>query len=304
MKIFTPPYAVGRFDNLQDKNKAVQDKVNEILNQALQMFDYKGLPPSIKQRDAELLALTNGFGILTIVDDVPKCLYGTQGGMIGDNYFPTAAFIGTPNQKDARVLKIGYDCIILPNNSLMQGIMPWANRYASLLVEAEITLRLSNITHRQQRGITCPDDRTFKSAKKYLQDLEDGKLGVLADNNSEFLDRIGNLPSDSIGANGITQIIEEIQYLQAQISNRLGLKQVANYKREALTETETTYGNDVLLPHIQDMLSCRKDAWDEFNKKYGYNVEVDLSPLWKRSWKEATETETELTEKEDNGEPK
>ena len=72
LKIFTPPYAVGTFDNLQNKKQAVQDKVNEILNQALQMFDYKGLPPSIKQRDAELLALTNGFGILTIVDDVPK----------------------------------------------------------------------------------------------------------------------------------------------------------------------------------------------------------------------------------------
>ena len=293
--IFNYGYIPGRYTDLTDKDYQVKRKVAHILNQTQEMFTYKGLPETIKARDAELLIQTNGFGCVTAVNGDLYCIFGAMGGMLNQNYMPTIVNVTNPYLNFNKTLKIDDECIVIPNDSMYEGLLPYLNTYCSLIVEGEITLRLMNILSRQQRGILCPDDETLKSAQAYLDNSEAGKLGVISDTDMDMLNRISNLPAESVGGNAITQIIECIQYQKANIQNFIGLDAIFNMKKEAINEAEAAIGGSALLPYPQNMLKCRKEGWEKVNDLYGTSIEVDFSDIWKRK---AEEVEQQMMDEE------
>ena len=262
----------GKFTKLQDKDLAVRTKIAYVLNQTQQMFEYNGLPDTIKKRDAELLIQTRGYGCVLPVNGKVYCIFGALGGQLDQNYMPTIATIANPYLKYNATLKVDEECIIIPNDHLYQGLIPQLERYCSLIAEGELTLRMMNIMARQQRGIVCPDDDTLKSALAYLEGLEAGEIGVLADSGIDMLDKIQALPGESIGGNAITQIIEGIQYQAANISKFIGLDDIFNMKKEAINEAEAAIGGSLLLPFPQNMLECRQDGWEKVNQLFGTNI--------------------------------
>ena len=88
------------------------------------------------------------------------------------------------------------------------------------------------------------------------------------------------------GANSIIQLIELQQYLKASWYNEIGLNANFNMKREYLSEEELRASTDVLLPLIDDMLRCRKEAIDKVNSEYGTNITVDKNSAWENKQKE------------------
>ena len=48
-----------------------------------------------------------------------------------------------------------------------------------------------------------------------------------------------------------------------------------------MTVNEVELNTSILIPLADDMLEERKTAIDLINKKYGLNIEVDLSSVWK-----------------------
>lgn len=290
----------GKLVDFSDKKQGAMQYVAYMLNRTQSMFEYTGLPDSLPQRNLELMLQTNGWIAIPIPDKVPELkgkLYAfsegaSLGGVRDVYYMPTICNIASPALEWSASLKIGEECIVIPNDSLYIGLLPMFSRYASMLAENDVTIRLADINARIIDLLSAPDDRTRKSALQYLKDVEDGKLGVIADN--AFLDGIKSQPYASSGStNNITQLIELQQYLKAGWYNDIGLNANYNMKRESINSDEAQLNDDALLPLALDMLRMRKIGFDLVNRLCGYNIGVELNASWKVRQEEQEQTLTE-----------
>ena len=75
-------------------------------------------------------------------------------------------------------------------------------------------------------------------------------------------------------------------------------------KRERLNQNEVDLNTSILIPLADDMLEERQKAVKMINEKYGLNISVELSSVWKmtkESVDNATQTqETETEEEKEN----
>lgn len=298
----------GKLVDFSDKKASAMQYVSYMLNRTQSMFKYTGLPDSLPQRNLELMLQTNGFIAIPIPDKVPALkgkLYAfAEGVSLGGErdvyYMPTICNIASPALNWSASLKIGEECIVIPNDSLYIGLLPMFSRYASMLAENDVTIRLADINARIINLLSAPDDRTRKSAEQYLKDVENGNLGVIADN--AFLEGIKSQPYASSGStNNITQLIELQQYLKAGWYNDVGLNANYNMKRESINSEEAQLNADALLPLALDMLNMRKIGFDIVNRLCGYNIGVELNASWKVRQEEQEQTLDEVeTPPEDN----
>lgn len=284
--------------DFKNKDLCVDTHILYMLNRLQSMFKWEGLPESIPQRSLELYLMIGGHCCFAKWDDT---LYVFQGGLGGEPdpyYMPTIYTVSNPALKMSNMFKIGIDCVVVPNDSMYAGLIPLCSRYATLLTENDLSIRIASINSRIPSLIGSPDDRTTKSAEKYLSDIEKGELGIIAEN--AFLDGIRTQPYGSTSnSNLLTNLIELEQYLRASWFNDLGLNANYNMKRESLNSSESQLNNDALLPLVDDMLNQRRIACEKINAMFGTNISVDLASSWEDNQEEldaeqdALETESE-----------
>lgn len=271
--------------DFRDKFRNTQNTVFNTLNKLLSMYEYKNVPETFSVRNFELYLHLYGFSINAIAKprDGVEGLYTFNGGLGGEPdiyHFPTLAIVANPALDKSLNLKIGTECVVVKNDSLLQGTMPIIEKYSSLLAEAELSMLIKIISSRTSTLISASDSRTIQSAKDYLCDLESGKLGVIADN--AFLESLKTQPyaGGGAGAENLTDLIEIRQYLRACLNNDLGLPSNYNLKRERISNTESQFDYEALKPFIDDMTKCRKQGIEEINALFGFNIEVELSSSW------------------------
>ena len=244
-----------------------------------QMFKYSGLPDTIPQRILELFLQINGHVCFAQHNDNLYVYTGGMGGPPDVYYQPTLYTVANPAQDFSKNFRINEDCILMRNDSMNIGLLPLFSRYAYNLAENELSLLVADINLRIVGLISAGDDRTLASAKKYISDIEEGKLGVIAENT--FLDGIKSQPYNSTGSRGsIHDLIEYEQYLKASWYNEIGLDANYNMKRERLSASESEMNGDSLLPLVDDMLNCRKEALEKVNDMFGTDITVDLNSSW------------------------
>ena len=286
----------GKFIDFTDKIGGVRQYAMYMFNRLQSMFKYSGLPDTIPQRNAELMLQTNGNICVTKVNEKLYAFTGGLGGEPNEYYMPTIYTVANPYLKFSKNLKIDEECVVIPNDSLYIGLMPMFSRYATMLAENDATIRIADINARIINIISASDDRTKKSAVGYIEDIERGKLGIIAE--QPFIDGLKTQPYASSGStNNITQLIELQQYLKASWFNEIGLNANYNMKREAINGIEAQLNNDSLLPLAEDMLRQRQVGWEKVNKMFGTNIQVEFNSSWKE--REESETLTEDVQKED-----
>lgn len=243
------------------------------------IFKYDGLPDTIPQRILEFYLQFNGNVCFARHNGELYVFTGGLGGKPDVYYRPTIYTVANPALEFSANLKIGEDCVVVLSDSMYMGLLPMFERYASQLVENDLTLHMADINGRIMALLTAQDDRSKKAGEQYLKDVEDGKLGVIAE--SAFLEGLKSQPYASPGlTNQITQLIEYQQYLKAGWFNDLGLQANYNMKRESINSNEAQLNEQSLLPLIDDMLRCRRLGLDEVNKMFGTNITVDLDSSW------------------------
>ena len=270
------PYTFAPVD-FCNKEQAVGFYTRYFLARCQSMIQYEGLPDTIPERDFKRIIQPGGFACIT---DKPGKLYAMWGGLGGvpnPYYLPTMCTVANPALKFSANLEIGKDCEIVPHDSYYLGLIPVITRYATLLAENDITLKIACINSRLTSLIACPDDSTKESAQKYLSDIEKGKLGALLDN--AFIDSIKVQPLVQPNQS-ITPMIEYQQYLKASLWNDLGLNANYNMKREAINEAEAGLNENALLPFIDDILETQTKAFEKVNDHYGTKITVRLGSAW------------------------
>ena len=260
------------------KQKLGQQHVFYMLDKTQVMFDYEGLPDTIPARNLEIMLQLNGNVFFTEVDGKHYVFTGGLGGKPDVYYEPTIYTVANPALAFSKNLTIGEDGVLIRNDSYGVGLLPLFQKYANLLAENEITMRIADINSRIMFLLSAADDRTKASAEKFLKDVTDGKLGVISDN--AFLESLKALPTATQNSVRLTDLIEFEQYLRAGWFNDLGINANYNMKRESISPDEAQLNDDALLPFVDDMLECRRIGLDEVNKMYGLDISVNLASSW------------------------
>lgn len=279
----TYSYYLDRFGcesyKFDKKEECIRNYIVYMLDRTQRMFEYNGLPDTIPARMLEFQLQMNGF---TCIAEHNGELYAYWGGLGGepDVYLrPTICVVSNAAQRFSKSFKIDEDCVIIRNDAFLYGMMPLFRRYATAMVENDLSFRLASINSRIQALITAPDDATAEAGNKYLEDIEDGKLGVIASN--EFLDGLKAQPIQG-SMRTFTDLIEYQQYLKASWFNEIGLNANYNMKREKLSTTESQMNSDALLPLVDDMLEQRRLGVEKVNEMFGTNITVDFCSSWKK----------------------
>lgn len=287
--------------DVNDKESTAFDYVLYMLNRTQSMFRWSGLPDTIPARMIELYLQINGN---LAISEYKGSLYAFRGGLGGEPdeyYMPTIFTVANPALDYSANLRIGEECEVIPNDSLYIGLMPMFKRYASMMVENLLSMRVAMINSRVVDLVSATDDSTRKSAEKFFQDIEDGELGVIMSN--EFLEGIRSTPYGSEGHyNTITSLIELHQYYKASWYNDLGLNANYNMKRESISRGESQLNDDALLPLVDDMLRCRKEGAERVNRLYGTEITVELASSWEDN-QEEIDAEQAAIDPEDPQEP-
>ena len=283
---------------IYSKDIALNDFIDNMLIKCNQMFEYKNLPDSVPKRVLERFLLENGYCIFTKENDRFIVLTGGLGGDLNEYYEYTKCIVSNPYLKLNKEYTINDDCVLIRNDSKMKGLIPLLEKYGVLCGDCEISINMLTNNLRTQFFISASDDKTKTNADLFIKKLVDGELSVIGEN--QFLEgvRVHNVSSQ---ANYIQQFIELNQYLKASAFNEIGLDANFNMKRERLTVNEVELNTSILIPLADNMLEERKNAIELINKKYGLNIEVDLSSVWKMQKEgvdkaietQDTETETE-----------
>lgn len=272
--------------DFKDKKKCIWYHISQMLIRTQSMFEYKGLPDSIPARNLEVMLQTRGHVAFYHTNGELYVFVGGLGGQPDAYYMPTVYTIANPALGISKNLKIGEDCVVMPSDSLYQGLMPILSHYATGITENELSMRTALINTRIIDLISAQDDRTAESARVYFKDVEDGKLGVIAE--SAFLDSLKAQPYGTTGGTAVlTDLIEMEQYWKASVFNELGLNANYNMKRESLNSAESQLNNDALLPLVDDMLRCRRLALEKVNDMFGTDITVDFASSWKDNIEEA-----------------
>lgn len=288
---------VGKLYDFNDKELAVRNYVAYMLDRTQRIFEYKRLPDTIPQRMLEFLLQINGFACFGKRGEDLYAFYGGLGGEPDAYYRPTVCVVANPYLKFNKTFKIDEDCVIMRNDSLLYGLLPLFQRYATAMAENDISFRLSSVNTRIEFLLSAPDDATKAAAEKFLKDIEEGKQGVIASN--EFLEGI---KAQEVGRSmrTFTDLIEYQQYLKASWFNEIGLNANYNMKREKLSTTESQMNNDALLPLVEDMLEQRRLALEQINEMFGTNISVDFASSWEKLLKEFEAESNQLDCKEMN----
>lgn len=288
------------FKSTKFKRDLMVEYVMYMLDKSIPMFEYGNLPDDWRTPPRKLEEFIQTRGCVSIIqyegnENKPAGYYAVFGGRGGErdaNYEPidfvfANPFLGLdgayriyPNIPDENQKQ----CALIRNDSLYLGLMPLYTRYASLLTENAVSLRMSDINLRALLTMGAPDDKTKASAELYLKRLEDGENAVIGE--SAFFDGV-KYHDAAHPQNHMKDLIEYEQYLKASWFNELGLDANYNMKRERISGDEVNQNSDALIPLMQNMLNSRKECIEDVNKLYGLNITVELSSVWKTTLENA-----------------
>ena len=292
------------------KSNSVRQYVAYMLARTNQMFEWKGLPDTIPSYMLERYLQVHGAVTICEAETIePQMrLGGTKKGLFAfravfsqrpDVYLrPTGVIVANPAMAKSLNLTIGEDCEVIKNDTFAIGLLPMHYRYAEQLAENDISIRSAQINSRIRTVIATHTDREKESAEEYLEQIEAGETGIIAE--SAFLDGIKVHQAGSAPPNAIIQFIELQQYLKASWFNEIGLNTNFNMKREYLSSEEIAANTDILLPLVDDMLFNRQQACERINSMFGTNISVEKNSAWVNKTRES-EAEIEIMENEAEG---
>lgn len=264
--------------NYQDKATNVNNYVKYMLNRSLAMFKYHNLPDTIPQEELEKMLQCAGGCVWYKHENDLYVFNATLGGE-GDVYNrPTKAVISNPALKLTTECIIDEDCVFMQNDSMCMGLVPMYQKYCTILNETDITMILATINKRIQMLLSANDDNTVASAKKFIENIENGKLGVIAE--SKLFDSLKTNTVATSNTNSLQDIYQLQQYVKASMYNEIGLGANWNSKKERLAVVEVETNSDNLYPLVDDMLNNRRKALEKVNEMFGTDIQVEFNSSW------------------------
>lgn len=260
----------------------IQDNKNLILIKALSIFKYDNLPDSIHENILERYLLLKGLVAFVKINGV---VYSLPCSVAEKNQYdePIKVTVSNAYLKYSETLRVGKDCVLGTNDSIGSNLNSLFDKYSYLISVNETTMALIDIIKRSQILMSASDDNTIDSAHDYLNNLENGELGVISTN--QILDDL-HVKTQTAGTQSasLTDLFQYQNYLKSELLTELGIVSNNNMKRERLNTQEVSVNQNVAYPLISNMLLNRQKFVDKLNGMFGLDIKVDYSPLWKNQY--------------------
>ena len=263
--------------NYKDKEKNVNDYITYMLARTTTMFKYHNLPETIPTNILEGMLQTYGYCNIIKEGGELYCLVGSPTGERDVYDEPLQYLITNRHLKlNGKVYEVGKDTVVIDNDNMRIGLLPLLSRYCTQLAESDVTMILASINKRMQTLICAGDNTTLQSARTYIKKIEEGELGIIADNKMFDSLKTNTTPTTT----NMKDLYEFHQYIKGSMYNELGLNSNYNMKREFITSSEIEMNSDGLYPLVDSMLSCRRIALNKINEMFGTNIEVEFNSSW------------------------
>lgn len=244
------------------------------------MFAYTGLPDTVDRAVLEKHLQLYGYVVFFKYNNK---LYFTKAGLTGYEKSPynepTEALVNVPALGINQRLTLNKNAVLVQNDDLKTGILPYIKKSGTLLIENEITMLLNSYNDRIQSLITAGSDQSVAAANQYLNNIINGNLGTIAENS--FLKDITVHNAQSTAKIDFSDLIQYQQYLKSDLYNMLGLSSLNNMKKERMNSLEVQANDDNVYPFVDSMLSNRKQGFKMVNKLFNGNIQVDFNGAWK-----------------------
>lgn len=265
----------------KNKNLNTRNLMGYMMNRCMQMFQIDGLPDTMPERIVKMKLLQFGNTFITQHEGELYALNGGFGGIPDYNYQPTEYIVANPYLDISKSYNIKDDGVLIRNDSMNMGLLPLISKYASMMVENELTIYDIEILSRAMLVFLADKDNDIPEVKKYIKSLIDGDLVAIG--TEKILTKNGTVdvqPGATTSAQIITNLIELQQYLKGSFWNDIGLNANWNAKRANITESETLLNDQALFPLYDDMKECWSKGFKDVNEKYGTNIIVTPSSSW------------------------
>lgn len=246
-----------------------------LLNRIIRIFEWTGLP--FPQHELELYTMLNGIGYTAFHNKTVGIVTGI-GSAHGVTRYPdifTEVTYSLPDENStiSGTKKIGEDAVILYNTSLSMGMDKFINRYASLLAHGDISYKCALVSGRMQEVLAAADSSTKESIDNYFQGKYEGKPQAIIDETLSDIDGgLVNIAKTS-GTIDYMAIIDAQNEILRAFYRDLGIRWTRQ-KRGNMTEDEVDSDGQMLTFNINDMLHCRINFCNEYNRVFKGRAET------------------------------
>ena len=263
-----------------------------LLEYCCKLFTWQGLPDTIPAHEIEMGLFINGYNSIVKLNN-GDWISAVSSGLVGvTDYYDifTDITFATPLHYGNR--KIGKNCVVIRNNTLMHSLLPKINRYAIMLAHAEISTVAELVNDRESNIFEVMSDVHADGVREYQKQLYNGELAICQ--NKAFSGvRVTPTANKSIGES--TKAWDARNNILTAFFEEIGIKKNAQ-KRERLITDEVNASDEIRKLNLSDMLDTRQRGADELNKLTGWNITVKCNiPTV-----EDVDTETGTTEKMKN----
>ena len=258
-----------------DKNKINSYISDYLLNNALSIFKYDGLPDNVKAVDLEKNLLR--FGKILFAkwhDEFYIFSYSDTG---KQNYLGeyTNYQVNNPYIQCNEVFSDD-NAVRIFNTDTHEPLINLMGMYSELLTESYITLNMADINSRIPFFISARDNATKASAEIFVKQILDGKQGVIAEQPLFESLKINPLTDHE----NISQIVELNKFFYSDYFQKIGLTNLYNNVHDRISATETEFTATSIYPYVDNMKRNRDIAVEKINSMFGLNVSVEFSSSW------------------------
>lgn len=292
------------------------DYLDRMRKIALSMFEWESLPDSMNARYLEMTLFYKGqAGLLYDKDYGFINTQATDSGYINIYGLPSRIQCYSYRYNEMRDLyvkgsgePIDKEAILVLNNYDRTPTATTLQLFAYRLAQAQRTADVNIMAQRTPILITTDQRQEFSMRKLYEQ--YDGNTPVIyADKNSGLNpDAVRAIKTDAPFI--ATDILQYKILIWNEFLSFLGISNL-DEKRERLISSEIDSNNELVNMNLQSYLIPRKKACEEFNQKYGTNIDVkvrsDLYNIIKQyesvtnEYQSAVRTDEELQGDKQNG---
>lgn len=259
----------NRWPSAQINNQTYIDYYQRLMEFAINMFEWRNLPPTVDERFLELTLYEKGY-CLYFNDEVVGnlALTCTIGGMLDVYRIPTERRAFAVNGYNK--ICTSQDSVLIFNNYLRTPTILTIELFARRLYEIERTIDVNVKAQKTPTLVLASEQQRLTMKNLYMQ-YDGNEPFIFGDKDMEF-DGIKCLKTDA------PYVADKLQVLKHQIWNEAltfcGIENSNQDKKERLVADEvgSNYGNIEAQRNV--MLNARRQAADKINRMFGTNIEV------------------------------
>lgn len=279
-----------------EKNKISSAISDYLLNNALSIFRYDGLPDNVSAVDLEKSLLRNGKILFTKWRNEFYIFTFSETGK--QNYLGEYTHYQVNNPYiNCNDVFSNDNAVKIKNNDTAEPLTSLMGIYTELLTESYITLNIADINSRIPFFVSARDNATKNSAEIFLNQILNGKQGIIAE--QPLFDSLNINPLTD--HQNIQQIIELNKFYFSDYFQKIGLTNLYNNIHDRISATETEFTATSIYPYVDNMKRNRDKAVEKINSMFGLSVSVEFSSSWDYRIKNGKNL-TEDDFKDENGE--